>query len=71
MKKLIYTIFAASLTLGACSSTESADEKRQDSLAAEAAADSMLNSAMEADSLSLDTNGSTSADTTLDSLNKY
>lgn len=55
MKKLLFTIFAAVLVITACNSTDQAEKARQDSIAEAAAADSMLNSAVTADSLSLDT----------------
>ena len=55
MKKIIFTIFAAALIITACNSTDQKEKTRQDSIAEAAAADSMLNSAMEADSLSVDT----------------
>lgn len=56
MKKLFLTILAASLFAVSCNSgADEAEKAKQDSLAEVAAADSMLNSAMETDSLSLDT----------------
>lgn len=55
MKKLLFTFFAAALVISACNSTDQKEKATQDSIAEAAAADSMLNSAMEADSLSLDT----------------
>lgn len=55
MKKLIFTFFAAALVITACNSTDKAEQARQDSIAEAAAADSMLNSAMEADTLKMDT----------------
>ena len=51
MKKIIYFLLAPSLVLTACNTNNAEDQKRADSLAAEAAADLMLNSALEADSL--------------------
>lgn len=54
--KLLFTLFAAALMFTACNSTDKAEEAKQDSIAEVAAADSMLNSAMEADTtLKLDT----------------
>ncbi|MDP3469552.1 MAG: hypothetical protein Q8S11_14520 [Daejeonella sp.] len=56
MKRLFFTIIAASLFAVSCNSgADQAEKARQDSLAEVAAADSMLNAAMEADSLIQDT----------------
>lgn len=55
MKLLLFTFFAAALFITACNSTDKAEKARQDSIAEAAAADSMLNSAMQADSLMMDT----------------
>ena len=51
MKKLILTFFVAALVITACNRTDKAEKARQDSIAAAAAADSMLNSATEADTM--------------------
>ena len=56
MKKLLLTILAAGLFTVSCNSgADQAEKAKQDSLAEVAAADSMLNAAMETDSLSMDT----------------
>ncbi|HQS06192.1 MAG: hypothetical protein B7X86_06390 [Sphingobacteriales bacterium 17-39-43] len=56
MKRLFFTILAASLFVVSCNSgADQAEKAKQDSLAEVAAADSMLNAAMETDSLSMDT----------------
>jgi len=56
MKKLFFTILAASFFAVSCNSgADQAEKAKQDSLAEVAAADSMLNAAMETDSLSMDT----------------
>lgn len=47
MKKLIFTLFAAALVTAACNSTSETEKARQDSIAAAASADSLLNSAMQ------------------------
>jgi len=56
MKKIFFTLIAVSLFAVACNSgADQAEKAKQDSLAEVAAADSMLNSAMQADSLIQDT----------------
>ncbi|MCF8452696.1 MAG: hypothetical protein K9G42_05795 [Pedobacter sp.] len=56
MKRLFFTILTASLFAVSCNSgADQAEKAKQDSLAEVAAADSMLNAAMETDSLSMDT----------------
>ena len=56
MKRLFFTILAASLFAVSCNSgADQAEKAKQDSLAEVAAADSMFNAAMETDSLSMDT----------------
>jgi hypothetical protein len=56
MKKLFFTILAASFIAVSCNSgADQAEKARQDSLAEVAAADSMLNAAMATDSLNTDT----------------
>lgn len=55
MKKLLFTIFAASLAISACTNSDQAEKARQDSIAEAAAADSMLNAAIAADTLNTDT----------------
>lgn len=56
MKKLFLTFIAAGLFAVSCNSgADQAEKAKQDSLAEVAAADSMLNAAMETDSLSMDT----------------
>jgi len=54
MKKLIFTFFAAVLVFTACNSVDKKEKETQDSIAAAAAADSILNSALAADTLSVD-----------------
>lgn len=53
MKKLIFTLSAAALIIAACNSTSDTEKARQDSIAAAASADSLLNSAMQ-DTLTVD-----------------
>jgi len=57
MKKLIFTFFAAAMIMTACNSVDKKEKETQDSIASAAAADSILNSAMAADTLSVDTLG--------------
>lgn len=57
MKKLIFTLFAAALIITACNSVDKKEKETQDSIASAAAADSILNSAMAADTLSVDSLG--------------
>lgn len=54
MNKLIFTLFAVVIFTSACNSTTETEKATQDSIAAAASADSILNSAMQADSLSVD-----------------
>ncbi|MES3019765.1 MAG: hypothetical protein V4721_18395 [Bacteroidota bacterium] len=60
MKKLIFTLFAAVLVSTACSSVDKKEKETQDSIAQAAAADSILNAAMAADTLSVDSLGADS-----------
>jgi nitrous oxide reductase accessory protein NosL len=55
MKKMIFTCFAIALVTAACNSANESEKARQDSIEAAAMADSILNSALEADSLFNDT----------------
>ena len=55
MKKSLFTLCATVLLFTACNSTDQVEIDRQDSIKEAAAADSMLNSAIEADSLIQDT----------------
>lgn len=56
MKKILFTLITVSLFAVSCNSgADQAEKAKQDSLAEVAAADSMLNSAMQADSLIQDT----------------
>ena len=55
MRKTLFTICAAAILFTACNSTDQGEIDRQDSIREAAAADSMLNSAIEADSLIQDT----------------
>lgn len=57
MKKLIFTFIAATLVITACNSVDQKEKETQDSIAAAAAADSILNAAMAADTLSVDSLG--------------
>ena len=57
MKKLIFTLFAAVLVATACNSVDKKEKETQDSIAQAAEADSILNAAMAADSLSADSSG--------------
>lgn len=57
MKKLIFTFFAAALIITACNSVDKKEKETQDSIAAAATADSILNSALAADTLSVDSLG--------------
>jgi len=66
MKKLIFTFFGVAILATACNSTSETEKAKQDSIAAAAAADSILNSAMQADSLSVDSLASDSV--TVDSI---
>lgn len=54
MKKLIFTLFVAALSFTACTNKK-AEQAKQDSIAAAASADSMLNSATKADTMKTDT----------------
>ncbi|MEJ7779919.1 MAG: hypothetical protein WKF68_10035 [Daejeonella sp.] len=54
MKKLIFTLFAAALITVACNNTSEKEKAEQDSIAAADAADSLLNAAMQADTLTVD-----------------
>ena len=55
MKKIFYSALAATLFIGACNSTDTAEKSKQDSIAEAAAADSMLKAAVETDTLTVDT----------------
>lgn len=55
MKKTLFTLCASAILFTACNSTDQGEIDRQDSIQEAAAADSMLNSAIKADSLSQDT----------------
>lgn len=55
MKKVLFTLFAGALAVSACNSGDQTEKAKQDSIAAAAAADSILNSAIAADTLSVDT----------------
>lgn len=55
MKKTLFTLCALAILFTACNSTDQGEIDRQDSIKEAAAADSMLNSAIEADSLIQDT----------------
>jgi hypothetical protein len=55
MRKILFTLCASAILFSACNSTDQGEIDRQDSIREAAAADSMLNSAMEADSLIQDT----------------
>ena len=55
MKKILFTLCATALVITACNSTDQREIDRQDSIKEAAVADSMLNSAIEADSLIRDT----------------
>ncbi|SKB80727.1 hypothetical protein [Daejeonella lutea] len=57
MKKLIFTLFAAVLVATACNSVDKKEKETQDSIAQAAEADSILNAAMAADTLSADSSG--------------
>ena len=54
MKKLIFTFLAAALVITACNSVDKKEKEKQDSIAQAAQADSILNAAMQADTLSVD-----------------
>jgi hypothetical protein len=54
MKKLIFTFFAAAFVITACNSVDKKEKEAQDSIAQAAQADSILNAAMQADTLSVD-----------------
>jgi len=66
MKRMILMLCIAALTMTACN-TDKKTNAKEDSLAAAAAADSMLNEALKADSLSA-VSDSVNADTDTDSL---
>lgn len=66
MKKLFFTLFVLAIITTACNRTSETEKAKQDSIAAAAAADSILNSAMQADSLSVDSLASDSL--TVDSI---
>lgn len=55
MKKTLFTLCASAILFTACNSIDQGEIDRQDSIQEAAAADSMLNSAIKADSLSQDT----------------
>lgn len=55
MKKTLFTLCVSAILFTACNSTDQGEIDRQDSIQEAAAADSMLNSAIKADSLSQDT----------------
>ena len=55
MKKTVLTLCARALVFTACTSTDQREIDKQDSIKEAAVADSMLNSAIEADSLIQDT----------------
>lgn len=57
MKKLIFTLFASALIITACNSVDTKEKETQDSIAAAATADSILNSALAADTLRVDSLG--------------
>lgn len=57
MKKLIFTFFASALIITACNSVDKKEKETQDSIAAAATADSILNSALAADTLRVDSLG--------------
>jgi len=57
MKKLIFTLFAAVLVATACNSVDKKEKETQDSIAQAAEADSILNAAMAADTVSADSSG--------------
>ncbi len=61
MKKLIFTFFAAVLVITACTSVDKNEKEKQDSIAQAAQADSILNAAMQADTLSVDSLAADSA----------
>lgn len=61
MKTLTFTFFAAALIFASCNSADQAEKARQDSIQAAAAADSILNAAMEADTLATDSLAADSA----------
>lgn len=54
MRRSIFLLIAAVFTLNACNNTEPAEQVKLDSIAESAAADSMLNAALEADTLKTD-----------------
>lgn len=54
MKKLIFTLFAAVAVTAACTSVDKTEKEIQDSIAQAAEADSILNAAMAADTLNID-----------------
>ena len=58
MKKLIVTFIAIAFVVTSCNSVDTKEKETQDSIAAAAAADSILNAAMAADTLSVDSLGS-------------
>lgn len=60
MKKLIFTLFAALIVTAACNSVDKKEKETQDSIAQAAAADSILNAAMAADTLGTDSAGTDS-----------
>jgi len=55
MKKTFFALCATAILFTACNSTDQGEIDKQDSIQEAAAADSMLNSAIEADSLIQDT----------------
>jgi hypothetical protein len=54
MRKLIFTFIAIAFVVTACNSVDKKEKETQDSIAAAASADSILNAAMAADTLSVD-----------------
>lgn len=60
MKKLIFTLFTALIVTTACNSVDKKEKETQDSIAQAAAADSILNAAMAADTLGTDSAGTDS-----------
>lgn len=61
MKKMIFSIAMLGLMTAACNTKNADDQKVADSLAAAAAADSMLNSALQDDTIGLDSLDSNAA----------
>jgi predicted component of type VI protein secretion system len=55
MKKVLFMIAISGAVLAGCSSTNEAEKEKQDSIAAAATADSLLNATLAADSAAADT----------------